>query len=560
MTTRAGLRSWIAGILFAAGLIPVTAAAECKMIQLGTLPVTTAGNSLTIRGKVNGHEAVFLADTGAEGTVLSLEAAEQAGAHMKEQPGWKMVGFSGTAQMYRGKVEDLQFGDFHFRNQMWSAVSADALGDGLGGVLGADFWSQTDFEVDLAQSRIILWHTEGCERSSLAYWSENFMLAKLARGGDLVRADVKINGVRLRATLDTGATSTMINSSLARRIGFRTDSGAGNTEVAGMGSRGGIDAFVAVFDTFELGDLSIKNARMLAFDMDRHTKDFRNTRFGDSGPDLSDLLIGTDFLRANRVLVSNDQGNLYMTYNGGKVFQTEPPEADEAVNLPVAAQEPFRAATRAEVAGKFDEAENLYRQAIDASGANADAGTRLIVLWPLAGVLERQKKFAEAESVHLQLVPAAQQVFGEEGLTVALYLMQLGSVYDLEEKRAEATATFQWALAIIEKNTATNAEGAAAASTELGSHLSDSGRHAEAEAVYRRAQTLYEQTSGAYDPDTAVAMLNLGGVIEEQGRKADAAELYKRARKILKTKLGSDHELTRYSEEALARVEGGRSD
>jgi len=36
--------------------------------------------------------------------------------------------------------------------------------------------------------------------------------------------------------------------------------------------------------------------------------------------DFPDMILGTDFFMAHRVLISNSQRKVYITYNGGKLF------------------------------------------------------------------------------------------------------------------------------------------------------------------------------------------------------------------------------------------------
>jgi hypothetical protein len=44
------------------------------------------------------------------------------------------------------------------------------------------------------------------------------------------------------------------------------------------------------------------------------------------------MLLGTDFLRAHRLLVAHSQRKLYFTYVGGPVFQRIPPTTSTVEN------------------------------------------------------------------------------------------------------------------------------------------------------------------------------------------------------------------------------------
>ena len=79
-----------------------------------------------------------------------------------------------------------------------------------------------------------------------------------------------------------------------------------------------------------MGDLTVRNAKLLVADVHAPSR-YREqgSLIPKSRREISDLLIGSDFLRANRVLIANSQGLMYFTYNGGQIFQTAGETADE---------------------------------------------------------------------------------------------------------------------------------------------------------------------------------------------------------------------------------------
>lgn len=325
-------------VLFLPLILAVTPAhADCRLATIGTFSLQLPGYPLLIPGKLNGHDTTILADTGAGESLIWLDAVEQAGLRPVRDTRYTMTGISGKTTVYKVKVEELTIGDFVVRNKVWPVIGGRIFDERLGMILGADFWSKLDFEINLADREIILWDATGCENTSPVYWSREFMLAKLEQAGrGLIQTDVLINGTRIRAMFDTGAVVTMMDSGLARRIGFRTEAADSGTssQVAGIGDRGKVDSFVATFDTFQMGDLTIKNARIRVLDMDRHIRT-EGGRIRGPAVDINRVVIGADFLLANRVFVANSQSALYMTYSGGQVFQAESLPAPAAEAAPV---------------------------------------------------------------------------------------------------------------------------------------------------------------------------------------------------------------------------------
>src|SRR6202007_2951184 len=64
--------------------------------------------------------------------------------------------------------------------------------------------------------------------------------------------------------------------------------------------------YLATFANFKIGDgEEIKNARL---------------RIADLGEDSADMLVGADFFVSHRIFVANKEHRLYLSYNGGPVF------------------------------------------------------------------------------------------------------------------------------------------------------------------------------------------------------------------------------------------------
>jgi hypothetical protein len=94
---------------------------------------------------------------------------------------------------------------------------------------------------------------------------------------------------------------------------------------------------VAPFQTFQLGDETITNAKLRMADLAQHHRRARTgTRIAVANQDAPEMIIGADFFRSHRVYVAYSQKKIYFTYNGGPVFQVVGPalgdegEEDEA--------------------------------------------------------------------------------------------------------------------------------------------------------------------------------------------------------------------------------------
>jgi len=127
-----------------------------------------------------------------------------------------------------------------------------------------------------------------------------------------------VNGHRIRVTFDSGAYTSVLSLRAAARAGIKTDS-PGVVE-AGYGSgigRSLVKTYIATASSFKIGDSEeIQNARLRIQDLDLVD---------------TDMLLGSDFFVSHHIFVANSQRKLYLTYNGGPVFNlTKTPSATAA--------------------------------------------------------------------------------------------------------------------------------------------------------------------------------------------------------------------------------------
>ncbi|HEY2481640.1 MAG TPA: aspartyl protease family protein, partial [Caulobacteraceae bacterium] len=136
-----------------------------------------------------------------------------------------------------------------------------------------------------------------------------------------IEGAAKVNGSRIKVVFDTGAASSLMALSAARRLGLGPD----KPGVVFQGLSGGVGPhliriWIAPVELFEIGVEKIEHTRL---------------RVGDTDLQGADMLLGADFFLSHRVYVANSQHRLYFTYNGGPVFNlaagaAQPPSATES--------------------------------------------------------------------------------------------------------------------------------------------------------------------------------------------------------------------------------------
>ena len=304
-----------------------TPAKKCTFARVADWPVRVAGGKVTLQGHLNGHEIRVLLDTGAGRSLIPRPAAVRLGLQRQPFSGYRAWNVDGELRLESATVNEFRIGQAVRRN--WEALVAldHEAGENISVYLGVDFLGSYDVEFDLVHNAVRLYASEGCEDVSLAYWApEGASVVPIEMDGEL-RLPVQLNGQRVWATLDSGATRTVVESSTARQHGLLPN-GAGVQPggCIGRGGRSPADMWIGMFKSFTIGNETIRNPTLYFSDIwqnmiDRDTGRLRPPERLQRQPEV---LLGLDFLLAHRVLIAHSQQKLYFSYVGGAVFPTKP--------------------------------------------------------------------------------------------------------------------------------------------------------------------------------------------------------------------------------------------
>ncbi len=294
-----------------AGNVP-RALAACKLVQRFELPVTMSGTRPLVHAKINGHDVLLIADSGAFYSMLTPAAAAELKLQLEPPPYWfAMSGVGGEARVWLTRVDTFTL--VHLTvPKVEFIVGGNDLGGGAAGMLGQNvFRLAGDIEYDLANGVIRLFRTEDCRDAPLAYWATDrpfsvMEIGHATRESPNTTGVAYLNGTRIRVVLDTGASTSMLTLAAARRAGITP----GSPGVVPAGTSHGIghnpvETWIAPFASFRIGDEEIRNTHL---------------RIGATSIHDVDMLVGADFFLSHRVYVANSQAKLYFTYNGGPVF------------------------------------------------------------------------------------------------------------------------------------------------------------------------------------------------------------------------------------------------
>lgn len=296
--------------LIGAGGLAHDAHAECEYGPVAKLPVTMQGMRASIPVSIKGQKADMWIDTGAFFHFMSRAKAAQLGLRLDAPPnGLRVSGIGGSvSEVMVAHVPDVTLADYHFPTMDFLVGGSDAGNSFVGSPLFYPF----DSEFDLAHGQINLMSARGCGKANLAYWAGNRFLAisdLLSSGvnnSKHIYTHITVNGVKLRAMLDTGAPQSSLSRRAAQKAGI--DLGAAGVvadgQAHGIGLKGR-QRWVVKLDSFDIGGELIQHTPIGVIDQDL---------------DDEDAIIGMDFFLSHHLLVSRSQNLIYITYNGGPIF------------------------------------------------------------------------------------------------------------------------------------------------------------------------------------------------------------------------------------------------
>ncbi|MES2324361.1 MAG: retropepsin-like aspartic protease [Pseudomonadota bacterium] len=279
---------------------------KCELGLVDTLPVSM--NNLyrvpMIAGSINGKPTTVAVDLGSYNTKITKSVLDAMGI-----TSWNtrdsMGGSGGNFRIMEVRLGELKAGPASGRGVFEVIDTSSASGFNM----GADMLLRNDLEISLKENQLKFFRTRNCEKSHLAYWSQDAVVLPFKiHGDDDVRPifKVKVNGKEMTAVMSTASSTTTLNVNAARKLGLTVGSPQvteGN-QVKGMG-KDMLSYWNVKIDALEIGEERISNVTLGMIKED---------------VGVADVMFGLDFVRAHRIYISMDQRQIYFTYIGGEIF------------------------------------------------------------------------------------------------------------------------------------------------------------------------------------------------------------------------------------------------
>ncbi|MGN6817634.1 MAG: aspartyl protease family protein [Sphingomonas sp.] len=297
---------------------PAPPANKCRADLLAQLPVTMARLQPMVDARFGDKTARFILDSGAFYSTISRASAAEYGLKVESAPPWfRLMGIGGDTSAGVANTDQFWLAGIKLPKVSFIVGGSDM---GATGLLGQNILGLADVEYDLPHGAVRLLKTVDCARSGLAYWAGDkpFTMVELEGKPDGVFkphtiGTILLNGVKIKAVFDSGAQSSLLSLSTAKRLGITP--GSPGVEFVGEGSGLGthrVPTWLATFDKIDIGGETIPRPKIRITQLDLEN---------------ADMLIGVDFFLTHRMFVSNTTHRMFITYEGGPVFGLSPRQA-----------------------------------------------------------------------------------------------------------------------------------------------------------------------------------------------------------------------------------------
>lgn len=226
--------------LFMAGLFaiigsPVHAAEapQCGLKLMAELPVDISHGALLVKLQVDGHDGMFLVDTGSPYSMLSKGMVDAIGLKpLPITPGVVLMDAAGHTLRHYVRPKKLMLNAMAAEDKEFAVMGEESATSGLAGVFGANFLAAYDVELDMPHGKIRLFSQDHC-KGQVVYWTPEYDAIPFAFDASLhVVMHADLDGHSLPALLDTGASPSTLSATVARRD-FDFDPAAAGVEPEG---------------------------------------------------------------------------------------------------------------------------------------------------------------------------------------------------------------------------------------------------------------------------------------------------------------------------------------
>lgn len=297
------LRKWIAALALLAAACPAWAQQDCRLQIAASLPMTLErANVITVPAEVEGKPVRLIVDTGSPASGLRESMVEEAKLNYEISKRWERYRIFGGVKISRNAtLKNFKLGNLQASGiTMLLIPREEHVLKTMDGILGGNVLTQYDVDFDFAKAKMNLFLPHRCEGQAV-YWTQNEeAIAKVPFKYDgHIRIEVMLDGKKIKATLDTGASITVLDKENYMPEFGLTETSPGMTNVSPPDAQ--YPRYLYPFKTLSFGGVTVDHPKV-TFVSQKYSRN-----------DDYNMLIGMDVLRNLHLYIAYNEKMLYIT-------------------------------------------------------------------------------------------------------------------------------------------------------------------------------------------------------------------------------------------------------
>jgi predicted aspartyl protease len=290
-------------------LTPVAASntvpSACREEQVTRQPVLFESDIVLVTLSLNRAPVQFIVDTGTEWSTISQKIVGQ--LHLKVDPMRTLRTFGADSEALSPVVlvNSVKFGNVELRDRSFGVLDVPRVSETAAdpvGVLGLNSLTGFDVSFDLKNNLMTMY--SDCLGKSEPGWDKSIgiPLEKTRNEPSQLKVEVIVNSISIQAIIDTGAPITAINFPAARAAGVSIESARKGQKMFAVGIGGNkIECYLVRVGHLRVGPIVLSNVPLVVADF--HLLGVEDDR---------QILLGIDFLKSYKFLISSRDGMIYM--------------------------------------------------------------------------------------------------------------------------------------------------------------------------------------------------------------------------------------------------------
>ena len=275
--------------------------AACDILRQAEEPLVLANGHYNISVQLGQVQRLMAVDTGAEDTLLSDRIVRELGFPVDSRHFTIMTGVATRGEkIFNVFVPVFGIGQILSHNRSTSVGNLGGLDGGQvqpAGLIGGDILSQYDVEMDFPAKKMTFYRVEGCA-GRFVPWTESYATIPLMRKGTRALMAIDVDGHKLNALIDTGASGMMVKRQAALEAGVTADILAQDTASTASGVGGTpIDVRMHRFKKMVIGGQTFSNITVNVADVPLP---------------VADMLLPTAYLKFRKVWISYSTNQLFI--------------------------------------------------------------------------------------------------------------------------------------------------------------------------------------------------------------------------------------------------------